>query len=94
MEVRTCGRRAGRGGGLTGLKKKKRWSECIKPIVGGDWCMASHMGYVVSGDMTVVLKDGTKIEAKAGDSYSVPSGHDAWTENGVQAVEFQSGWAA
>ena len=56
--------------------------------------MASHMGYVVSGDMTVVLKDGTKIEAKAGDSYSVPSGHDAWTENGVQAVEFQSGWAA
>ena len=81
-------RRAGRSGGLTPQKKS------IKPIVGGEWCMASHMGYVVSGDMTVVLKDGTKIEAKAGDSYSVPSGHDAWAENGVQAVEFQSGWSA
>jgi hypothetical protein len=26
-----------------------RWSECIKPIVGGDSCQAAHLGYVVSG---------------------------------------------
>jgi len=26
-----------------------RWSECIKPVVGGESCEAAHLGYVVSG---------------------------------------------
>jgi hypothetical protein len=25
-----------------------RWSECIKPVVGGESCQAAHLGYIVS----------------------------------------------
>jgi hypothetical protein len=26
-----------------------RWSECVKPVVGGDSCQVDHFGYCVSG---------------------------------------------
>jgi len=26
-----------------------RWSECIKPVVGGDCCQAHHVGVIISG---------------------------------------------
>ena len=29
------------------------WSKNIRPIVGGDWCSARHVGVVVSGRMGV-----------------------------------------
>ena len=43
-----------------------RWSECIKPVVKTDACMNSHVGYAVSGRITVVAKDGTKIRLEPG----------------------------
>lgn len=55
-----------------------RWSECIKPVVGTESCQNSHVGYVVSGEITVRLQDGTVKTIKAGDSYTIPPGHDAW----------------
>ena len=36
-----------------------RWSECIKPVVHTDACQNSHVGYAVSGRMTVAAKDGS-----------------------------------
>jgi quercetin dioxygenase-like cupin family protein len=57
-----------------------RWSECIRPVVKTDHCMNSHVGYVVSGRITVVLADGSKKSLGAGDSYTIPPGHDAWVE--------------
>ena len=36
-----------------------RWSECIKPVVGTASCQNSHVGYAVSGQLTVRLDDGT-----------------------------------
>jgi mannose-6-phosphate isomerase-like protein (cupin superfamily) len=57
-----------------------RWSECIKPVVHTDSCQVSHVGYAVSGRLTVVAKDGTKKSIAAGDSYTIPPGHDAWVE--------------
>ena len=68
------------------------WSGCIKPIVGGELCQATHMGYVLKGSMTCVLADGTKMDLKAGESYSIPAGHDAWTEEGCEVVEFAGAW--
>jgi quercetin dioxygenase-like cupin family protein len=56
-----------------------RWSECIKPVVKTESCQNSHVGYAVSGQLTVTTKDGTK-HFKAGDSYTIPPGHDAWVE--------------
>ena len=32
-----------------------KWSECIKPVVGTDSCQVSHVGYAVSGRLTVCL---------------------------------------
>ena len=57
-----------------------RWSECIKPVVGTDSCQNSHVSYVVSGEITVRLEDGTQKTLRAGESYTIPPGHDAWVE--------------
>jgi quercetin dioxygenase-like cupin family protein len=57
-----------------------RWSECIKPVVKTDSCQVSHVGYAVSGSITVRLQDGTEKTIRAGDSYTIPPGHDAWVE--------------
>jgi len=57
-----------------------RWSECVKPVAGTDSCQNSHVGYAVSGEITVRLDDGTEKRIKAGESYTIPPGHDAWVE--------------
>jgi quercetin dioxygenase-like cupin family protein len=57
-----------------------RWSECIKPVVGTDSCQNSHVGYAVSGAIGVRLQDGTEKTIAAGESYTIPPGHDAWVE--------------
>ena len=55
-----------------------RWSECVKPVVNTDQCQASHVGYAVTGTITVRMQDGTEMTIRAGDSYTIPPGHDAW----------------
>jgi mannose-6-phosphate isomerase-like protein (cupin superfamily) len=57
-----------------------RWSECVKPVVKTDSCQVSHVGYVVSGTLTVRLNDGTQKTLTKGSSYTIPPGHDAWVE--------------
>lgn len=57
-----------------------RWSECVKPVAKTDLCQVSHVGYAVAGRITVRLKDGTEKSIAAGESYSIPPGHDAWVE--------------
>lgn len=57
-----------------------RWSECIKPVAKTDLCMVSHFGHVCSGSLTVRMSDGTTKTLRAGDSYTIPPGHDAWVE--------------
>jgi hypothetical protein len=57
-----------------------RWSECVKPVVKTDSCQVSHAGYCASGRIIVRLQDGTEKTISAGDSYTVPPGHDAWVE--------------
>lgn len=63
-----------------------RWSECIKPVVKTDSCQLSHVGYAVSGRLTVRLQDGTQKTIEAGQSYTIPPGHDAWVEAGDSFV--------
>ena len=57
-----------------------RWSECIRPVVKTDTCQLSHVGYAISGSITVKLKDGTQQTIRGGDSYTIPPGHDAWVD--------------
>jgi hypothetical protein len=55
-----------------------RWSNDVKPIAGTDSCEAPHFQYHVSGQLAILMDDGTEIVAEAGDITSLPSGHDAW----------------
>jgi hypothetical protein len=63
-----------------------KWSECIKPVVGGDSCQASHLGYVVSGRLHVINNDGTEGDLAPGDTYRLQPGHDAWVVGGEPTV--------
>lgn len=56
------------------------WSSCVKPVVHTDQCQLSHVGYAVSGSITVRMEDGQERTIAAGDSYTIPPGHDAWVE--------------
>jgi len=56
-----------------------RWSEHMRPHVGGDWCEARHIGVVVSGSWGALLRDGTVLEFGPDDVYDVPPGHDGYT---------------
>ena len=68
-----------------------RWSEHIKPVVGGDSCQTDHVGYVVSGTLAAQSDDGSTGEATAGCVYRIGPGHDGWVvgDEPVVVVEFQ-----
>jgi mannose-6-phosphate isomerase-like protein (cupin superfamily) len=66
--------------GRLNLQPGWRWSECVKPVVKTEQCQVSHVGYAVSGQITVRMSDGTKKTIKGGDSYTIPPGHDAWVD--------------
>ncbi len=53
------------------------WAECIKPVVGGEHCQATHIGYGVSGELETWLVDGTKQTIRPGQAFTIPPGHDA-----------------
>ena len=69
-----------------------RWSECIKPVVGGDSGQLHHVGYLQSGRMHVTHDDGSESEIEAGKAYVIEPGHDAWVvgDEPVVAFEFES----
>ncbi len=56
-----------------------RWSKDTKPVVGGEWCEAHHVGLTMSGRWGVAMKDGRTLELRPGDVFDVPAGHDSWT---------------
>lgn len=62
----------------THLEPGWRWSNDVKPVVGGESCQAPHVGYVVSGRIRVRMDDGTEEEFGPGDLMDCPPGHDAW----------------
>jgi class 3 adenylate cyclase len=64
-----------------------RWSKNIRPMVGGDWCIARHVGVVVSGRMGVDLKDGARFELGPNDVFDIPPGHDAYVVGDEPLVE-------
>jgi quercetin dioxygenase-like cupin family protein len=63
-----------------------RWSQCIKPVVHTESCQLTHVGYAVSGSITIHMNDGTEKTIHAGDSYTIPPGHDAWVNGNENFV--------
>ncbi len=67
-----------------------KWSNDVKPIAGTTHCEHRHLGIVLSGQLHVVMDDGTTMDFVAGDVYEIPPGHDAWVvgDTPYQGVEF------
>jgi quercetin dioxygenase-like cupin family protein len=63
--------------GLGTFEPGWKWSENVAPIAGTESCQAAHLGYVLSGRMTVRMDDGSEIEIGPGDVVSIPPGHNA-----------------
>lgn len=54
-----------------------QWSQCVKPTVGTESCLAAHINFIVSGRMHVFMDDGTEKEMGPGDVAIIQPGHDA-----------------
>src|SRR3954453_16981691 len=54
------------------------WSEDVKPLTQTNSCQVRHTGYVVSGQMKVVMDDRSEADLGPGDAYVIEPGHDAW----------------
>lgn len=69
-----------------------RWSESIKPVVGGERCQMRHVGVLQSGTLHVEHDDGTEQEIGPGHAYVIEPGHDAWVvgDEAVVGFEFES----
>ena len=76
------------------LKPGWKWSTDVKPHIGTDSCQANHIGIITKGSVCAKHDDGTEVVYKAGDSYSVTPGHDAWVvgDEPVEAYEFAGVW--
>ena len=55
-----------------------RWSTHVRPLVGGDWCEARHVGVMLTGRLGVRMRDGTEFVMGPMDVMDLPPGHDAW----------------
>ena len=71
-----------------------RWSNDIKPIAGTTSCMTRHTGVILSGSMTVLADDGTRVTYQPGDVFVMEPGHDAWVEGNEACIIFDTGVAA
>ena len=68
-----------------------KWSNNVKPIAQTDSCQAHHLGYCLSGAMTVHMEDGTTLEISAGDVFEIPPGHDAEVTGDEPCVQLDFG---
>jgi len=70
-----------------------RWSECVKPIVGGESCQVHHVGYAISGRLHARMDTGEDLECGPGDAVQTPPGHDAWVvgDEPYVGVDFTGG---
>jgi hypothetical protein len=54
-----------------------KWSQCIKPTVGTDSCQVPHINYILSGQIKIIMDDGTEKNLGPGDIAVIEPGHDA-----------------
>lgn len=64
-----------------------RWSEHVRPHVGGEWCQTRHVGIALSGSIHVVLLTGDEFDLREGTVADVPPGHDAWVVGDIPYID-------
>jgi hypothetical protein len=67
-----------------------RWSKDMKPVVGTEYCMHAHVGFLVHGEIHIEFPDGCVIEHRAPQIVVIEPGHDGWVvgQDPVVMVEF------
>jgi quercetin dioxygenase-like cupin family protein len=72
------------------IEKGFDWRVNVKPLLPGcpDWCPATHFGYLESGQMDVLMQDGTKVTVKQGETYLIPPGHLPSVDQDTVMIEF------
>jgi hypothetical protein len=63
-----------------------RWSTHMKPIVGTDYCMHTHVGFLAQGQINVEYPDGCRLEFVAPQVLAIEPGHDGWVVGNEPAV--------
>ena len=63
-----------------------RWSTHIKDLVGTDYCMHAHAGFLARGRIHVQYADGCILEFEAPNVIYIEPGHDGWVVGDEQAV--------
>jgi hypothetical protein len=71
-----------------------RWSECAKPVVGGDSREVDHFKYCICGRMHSVMDDGDELDIGPGGAMRIPPGYDAWIVGNEPYVAWSSRVAA
>src|SRR5262249_43368802 len=68
-----------------------RWSEHMRPVVGGELCEARHVGLVLRGQFGFTFRNGTSITVGTDQVFDVPGGHDGYTVGDEDCVLLE--WA-
>lgn len=70
-----------------------RWSKDMKTIVGTDYCMHAHVGFLQQGEIHIEYPDGCVVEHRAPQIVAIEPGHDGWVvgKEPVVLIEFDFG---
>ncbi|MGH9631767.1 MAG: hypothetical protein ACRD7E_25965 [Bryobacteraceae bacterium] len=63
-----------------------RWSADMKAIVGTEWCMHAHVGFLAQGQIHIAYEDGCTQDFAAPQVLVVEPGHDGWVVGDQPAV--------
>jgi len=63
-----------------------RWSTQMKALVGTDFCMHAHVGFLARGQVHIQYADGCVLEFVAPQVVEIEPGHDAWVVGDESAV--------
>lgn len=63
-----------------------RWSVHMKPVVGTEFCMHAHVGFLTHGRIHIEYPDGCVLEHVAPGIVAIEPGHDGWVVGKEPAV--------
>ena len=69
-----------------------RWSERLKPLVGSEYCMHAHVGFLARGHIAGEYADGCTFDFVAPAAVVLEPEHDAWVVGDEPAVLIQFDW--
>lgn len=67
-----------------------RWSKDMRAVVGTEYCMHAHVGFLARGEIHIEYADGCVVEHKAPQIVAIDPGHDGWVvgKEPVVMIEF------